>query len=482
MPLLLSLRGASPAGAALRGYLFGAAYLGSLFWWFSVCRYPAVLGFFAFTALIPIIFIPWAWLTNRLLRGRRGWLWIWLPVCFWVAIEWFMSQGTFAFPWWSLGNTQARNLVVAQAASLGGSYLISFMILLFNFFLYACLAGRVKENRATWVAAGIIIAVLVVRGAVILGGSGSGAGKSTSEKPVSVALIQPSYEQDEKEDGSTMPDIYRTHIEMTDEAVEKYEPDIVVWSESVTYLNWLTDGYNYKNTMDYLRNRDIMLLTGAYEFAGDAMYNAVVAIDPEKGVINKYRKMQLVPFGEMVPYRKQIERLSPALGRWVNKTIYEHDVGAGKEYTIFKSRYGDFAVIVCFESVIPAIPRRMVQLGAQYIFIVTNDAWFLKTPGAYQHAQLAAMRAVETRRYVVQAANSGVSVFIDPYGRVISETPVFEKMILYGKVRPMSVITFYTRYGDVFAVGCLIFCAFCFCFFGCRRVLSRRRPLPGISR
>lgn len=474
VPLLYSIRGSSPAGAALRGYLFGAAFLGSVFWWFSVCRYPAVLGFIAFTVIIPIAFIPWAVLTNRLMRNGAGALWIWLPAAFWVAVEWIMSQGTFAFPWWSLGNTQARNLIIAQAASLGGSYLISFILILANFFVYALITRRAASTRWSWVVAGALVAVLAARGAVILGTTGSG-GAAGSDDAVSIALIQPSFPQDEKDDGSLMPEMYHTHKEMTDDAVEKGDPDIVVWSESVTFLSWLTDGYNYKSLMEYLGRQDIMLVSGVYEFADEKMYNAVVAVDPEEGVVGKYRKMQLVPFGEMVPGRKQVERISPALGEWINETVYENDVAAGNEYTIFKSRHGDFAAVICFESVIPAITRKMTRLGAGYIFIITNDAWFLDTPGAYQHAQLAAMRAVETRRYIVQAANSGVSVFIDPYGRVLSETEVFDKTILAGTVRPMREITFYTRHGDIFAICCFGFSVYALGFFGVQKLGAKMR-------
>jgi len=467
VPFMWAVCRTTPRGAMLCGYIFGVAYLSLLLWWISVVRYPAVIGYAAGSLILPVIFIPWAWFANRAMN-RWPAAAPWILSCLWVTLEWIMSQGTFAFPWWILGNTQARNLVTAQAASLGGVNLVSFEVMMVNFFLLAAAGGRWPREKIYWAPAGAFIIALQLYGIACL------APGPDTDRSVSLALLQPSYSQDEKEDPDAYKSIYPDHIKMTREAVREHHPDMVVWSESVTYLGNLADPEMLPYIKDMLNMLDTMLVAGVYEFEDEQQYNAVVVIDPEEGVVGKYRKMQLVPFGEMFPYRKQIESISPAIGDWIRNEVYPFDIAAGKELEIFDTRHGKFSAMICFESVIPNIAREMTLMGAEYLFVVTNDAWFKKTPGVHQHASLGAYRAIETRRYVVQAANSGVSFIADPWGRMLVESEVFKKEILCGEIEPKRSISLYTRFGDWFCYLCMGVLAV---FFASR--LFRRRGAAG---
>lgn len=449
VPFLWSLGGATPRGAVLRGYLFGAAYFASLFWWLAIVRYPASIGYVCFVILLPFIFIPWAWLANRLMQRQSPLFGVWIPAALWVVLEWAMSHGTFALPWWSLGNTQCKNLVVAQLASIGSIYLISFVVILANMFFYSLLMRRVRCERATWIAAGCIAAFTVVYGAACL------SIKPQTDRPVSLALVQASFNQNEKEEYVDLGVMLLKHIGMTDKAVAERHPDVVVWPESITPLIWINGPGNLKPFMRRMKWWNATLITGVYDWEGENNYNSVIAVDPEKGVTGKYDKVQIVPFGEMFPYRGLVERISPRAGRWVKKNVYEEDTTKGREFTALETRNGKFGAVICFESVFPQITRRMALLGAEYLLVVTNDAWFLKTGGTYQHAAMAALRAIETRRYTIQSANSGVTEIIDPHGRVVDETEVFDQTTLFGTVYPQKGETFYVRFGDLFAWLCL---------------------------
>jgi len=120
---------------------------------------------------------------------------------------------------------------------------------------------------------------------------------------------------------------------------------------------------------------------------------------------------------------------------------------------------------------------KVVRQGAEFLFIITNDAWFYATPGTYQHAAMASLRAIERRRYVVQAANSGVSMIIDPYGRMIGETKVFDQTKLYGPIYPENEMTPYTRFGDVIVWLCLAFAVAALTAFV---ISGRKQPRPAV--
>ncbi len=467
VPFLWSLRGTTPRGAALRGYLFGVAYLATLFWWLAIVRYPAPLGYAVFGAIIPVVFVPWSLLTNMLMKRRRAVYGVWLPASLWTLFEYAMSHGSLALPWWSLGNTQANCPLTIQTASLGGVYLISFLIILVNLSLESMLPllkrktaddlpwykrGMYVNTRDSWAAAGLLVVLSLVYGAVELGVD------QKQERPVRLALIQANFEEQEEKDANVeLGAMLERHIEMTGQAVAEKHPDIVVWSETVTPLIWLTGPINIDYTLRLLKTYGITLVAGAYNRdEKERDYNSVVAIDPEKGQLGEYRKIQVVPFGEYFPYRAAVAKISPWAGEWIKKQVYEYDTWPGRDYTVFDSRHGRFGAVICFESVFPQFTRRLVKRGAEYIFVITNDAWFLDTSGTYQHAAFAALRAVENRRYVIQVANTGVTNIVDPYGRVVSESNTLARTILYGTVYPLKKNTLYTKYGDVFVWTCLI--------------------------
>jgi len=467
VPFLWSLRGTTARGAALGGYLFGVAYLAALFWWLAIVRYPAPLGYAVFGAIIPVIFIPWSMLTNELMRRRNAAYGIGLPAVLWTLFEYAMSHGSLALPWWSLGNTQADCPLTIQTASMGGIYVVSALIVLVNLTFESMLPlfnkkaaddlpwykrGAYVNSSTSWAAVGLIVVLSLVYGAVELGV------RQKEERPVRLALIQADFEEQEEKDANVELGVMLSrHLEMTGQAVAEKHPDIVVWSETVTPLIWLTGPMNLDYTLRMLRNYNITLVAGAYNRdEKERDYNSVVAIDPEKGQLGEYRKIQVVPFGEYFPYRATIEKISPWAGEWIKKQVYEFDTSPGSDYTVFDSRHGRFGSVICFESVFPQFARRLVRRGAEYIFVITNDAWFSDTAGTYQHAAFAALRAVENRRYVVQVANSGVTNIVDPFGRVVSDTKALERTILYGTIYPRNDMTIYARCGDVFIWICLL--------------------------
>src|SRR5262249_22410527 len=132
------------------------------------------------------------------------------------------------------------------------------------------------------------------------------------------------------------------------------------------------------------------------------------------------------------------------------------DFVSGSEYTVSDIDGHKVSTIICYESIFPNLVRQFVNRGSELIVLITNDGWFGQSSAPYQHLRMGVVRAVENRRYMVRATNTGISAIIDPYGRIEARTPLGGRTILDGTANFRSDRTFYTRYGDVFAYANVI--------------------------
>ena len=187
-------------------------------------------------------------------------------------------------------------------------------------------------------------------------------------------------------------------------------------------------------------------MIGSDEFerlpTGDRYYNAAILVGADGRSHGSYRKMQLVPFGEYVPLKRALFFVGPLVEA-------VSDFSPGSEPRVFDIGAGRrLSVAICYESVYPWISRAFARHGSQLLAIITNDAWFGRSSAAYQHFDQGAIRAVEEGRYVVRAANTGISGAVDPYGHVITTTPLFEPEAVTVDVRLLTGQTIYQRFGD----------------------------------
>ena len=158
-----------------------------------------------------------------------------------------------------------------------------------------------------------------------------------------------------------------------------------------------------------------------------------------------------MPFGEYVP----IQPLFTLGGRVTAKLVHEvSDFTPGREAVVGELDGHRLGGYICYEAIFPGLVRRFAARGAELLVNVTNDAWYGTTSAPYQHLAMAAFRAVENRRYMVRAANTGITAVVDPRGRVLEPTRLFETTVLVREVALVAETTFYTRHGDVFAHSC----------------------------
>ncbi len=177
--------------------------------------------------------------------------------------------------------------------------------------------------------------------------------------------------------------------------------------------------------------------------------NSAFLVNPDGVVAGRYDKVHLVPYGEYVP----LKQLFPFIGKLVEGI---GDFRSGDDYIPLadgKRRYG---VLICYEGIFPEGARAYKKQGADLLVNITNDAWFGTSSAPYQHLSMTVFRAVETRLFLVRAANTGVSAIIDPTGSMISRTTLFERNVLQGSVKFIDKKTFYAAYGDIFVYICLI--------------------------
>ena len=178
-------------------------------------------------------------------------------------------------------------------------------------------------------------------------------------------------------------------------------------------------------------------------------YNSAYLIRPQTQEISKYDKAHLVPYGEYIPLKKWL----PFLGKIVAQV---GDFKPGEKGNTLSWRDYRLGIQICYEVIFPSLSRAMARNDASLLINITNDAWFGKTSGPYQHFSMTVFRAVENRRALARAANTGISGFIDPAGRILTSTALLEEAVATESLPLLQRKTFYTRFGDLFAMTCLV--------------------------
>lgn len=234
--------------------------------------------------------------------------------------------------------------------------------------------------------------------------------------------------------------------------VEDLHVDLIVWPESGYYYALDPAVHNVKPQV--LGRLQTPLLFGgmriAYGQAGRQLFNSAFLTDAKGDLTASYDKTHLVAFGEFLPlgdYFPVLYRLSP-------QTSHFYSGSHVRPMQFHGMRIG---TLICYEDILPQFVRRVMDQHPDVLINLTNDAWFGESREPRIHLALATFRAVEQRRFLVRAANTGISAIIDPVGRVLQETPTFARANLVGTVKPMQGLTFYQQVGDWPGYGCLLF-------------------------
>ena len=268
---------------------------------------------------------------------------------------------------------------------------------------------------------------------------------------VRVAVIQGNIDQAVKWDPAFQAATIKAHHRLSI-AAKSENPDLIVWPESATPFYLFYDKRPTENVLAGIQQADIDFLIGSPSFRRQDQsvinYNSAYLISPATKKISKYDKAHLVPYGEYVPFKKWL----PFLGKLVAQV---GDFRPGKPGKTLPWKNNALGVQICYEIIFPGLSRAMVKNDAVLLINITNDAWFGTTSGPYQHFSMTIFRAVENRRALARAANTGISGFIDPVGRILASTPLLEEAAVTRTLPLIHKKTFYTHFGDLLALACL---------------------------
>jgi len=271
-------------------------------------------------------------------------------------------------------------------------------------------------------------------------------------RPIRVGLIQANIAQVDKWNPARAGMIVERYQQLTRQAVEA-GAEFILWPESSTPFLFEQDIAGAGQIRSLARQARVAILVGSDQVERSAgglkYYNAAFLVRPDGTSGAAYRKMHLVPFGEYVPMKRILFFAAPLVEA-------VSDFSAGEDAVLLPVGSHKVSTSICYEVVYPDLVRRFVAGGSEMLTTITNDAWFGRTSAPYQHFEQASMRAIEEGRYMVRAANTGVSGIVDPYGRVLERTDIFQTAILVGEARFLRTSTFYARHGDILAYASVV--------------------------
>ena len=372
----------------------------------------------------------------------------------WVTIELGRTYVLTGFPWVLLGYSQSSVLPIAQLASLFGVYSVSLLVASVSATL-ALIAVRPPNARRYTPAA---VAIAIVIGVAVWGSRRVAASELTHVgEPIRVGLIQGNVDQGEKWDPARASAIFQEYLRMTRQAIAQ-GAQFVVWPESSTPFYFEEDLGGADMVRNIARTSHVPILLGSDQIewhvegnrrTASKYYNSAFLVRADGTTAGSYRKMHLVPFGEYVPLKELLFFAGPlveAVGPF----------SAGSDPALLPVAGHRISVAICYEVVYPALIRQFIARGSELLTTITNDAWFGNTSAPYQHFEQASMRAIEEGRYLVRSANTGISGIVDPYGRVLERTDIFQAAVLVGEARFLQTSTFYARHGDILAYASLV--------------------------
>jgi len=372
-----------------------------------------------------------------------------LPIC-WVASEYVKSWILTGFPWELLGYSQFQNLRLIQIADITGIYGVSFVLLSVNCAIATIVHALIVRRRFTVLepcCALVLIAVCLFYGHTRVQNFRDPPGPQFT-----TLLVQPNIPQDLKWDPEYLNETMQRLFHLsTAQAPDK--TDIIIWPESATPFFFQSDGGYKENIFRTLRHSGSWLLFGSpsYTQLGNrsVFHNSAFLLRPDGSEAGKYDKLHLVPWGEYVP----LQSLFPFINRLVTGI---GDFSPGADMRLLPFRDTALATLICYEIIFPNLTRQFVRLGGNYIVNITNDAWFGRTCAPYQLLSMAVLRAVENKRFLMRAANTGISAVIAPTGEILAQTDLFTEAALPAKITVLNQLTVYCRIGDMFARLCLL--------------------------
>ena len=452
--------------AALRqGFWYGFVANGAVLYWLVVALWHftplAGLGYLATIAIFGLWTAALFWFVVRVrVALPLVPLWLVFPVA-WTAVEWAIGhQGDIRFPWLGLGSSLGEAPVLVQWADLAGARGVTLWLAWCNVMLMAGLwddgASLPSSDRPPppfrW-------RPLVALAATVLAAWAYGTWRMRTlplRDVGTVGLVQPNEGFREKWDPAHADSVVTKLVALSRGLAARERPALLVWPEAAV------PGYlqpAWESAIGGLARelRTPIFTGGIYgEYHADRSYdyyNAAFYFDSAGRwrPYPVYEKHYLVPVVERVPFvPAKLMQSVPGVGKWSG------GFGRGRELPLYPSPVGRFGAVICYESAFEELARSYRRAGADFLVNITNDAWYGRTAGPYQHVTHLVMRAIETRAGIARAANDGISELVDPLGRTSAATGLEVDTVVAGRLRTSDVVPPYVRLGDWVGTLCVL--------------------------
>lgn len=411
---------------------------------------PYVVGVLLFIAMSLFLGLyggAFTAIVKRFRLGERFAPWLLIPLA-WAAIELARTFLLTGFPWNLVATALIDYTSLIQIDRAVGPYGTGALLL-----MPSVVIAWLATQRVTSFARVVVVGTLGIL-LLVWWGTGLVASKLIARPEggdaVKAALLQPNISQEMRWDADNVLAIHRKMIDMTRDAAAK-GAKVVIWPESTVPLSYTETDFYRSSIEDLSREYDIDILLGSIATdpaRPNRIWNSAFLASGGR-TIGHYDKIRLVPFGEYVPLRRVLffaEKLVHAVG--------EFEFGTNDLPLRGRLKYGP---AICYEIVYPQITRSQIRNGADVLVTITNDAWYDGTSAPAQHLWQARLRAIEGNRYLLRAATTGISAFIDPTGRVLESIPMGRDGIIYATFEPRTKNTPYVKLGDWFAwVACAV--------------------------
>lgn len=435
----------------LAGFVFNAA---GLYWLVPMLKFNTgsyAQAFLAACALWGYLALYWGAWCGFVGMAKKYFLSPWILTlfsgCVWVLLEYARTYFLTGFSWLLIGYSQYRFTEIIQIAEITGIYGVSFIIIVCNMLFYYWISDK-KGNVYLYAALAVILS------ASVFGAWRLDKFKFFGEEVFKAAVVQPNVDQYKKWNQDYKDDIL-FGLEQYAFEISETGADLVVWPETALPDFLPADKQSYRTAKRITKTAGGFNIIGAPYYDGTGrMFNAAFAFrDDGKGYVALHKKTHLVPFGEFVPFRRQLGRLFGVLNEM-------GDFVRGNDTRVFTDGKIYAGATICSENFSADAARRFCLSGAKVLTNHTNDAWFFDTAAPSQHFTMNVFRAVENRKAVIVSANSGVSGIIEASGRIAAVSKVSEGALLSGEFLQNDYKSFYTVHGDVFMKVCAVILVF----------------------
>ncbi|MBA3016396.1 MAG: apolipoprotein N-acyltransferase [Proteobacteria bacterium] len=476
VPLLLACRGLSAKASAWLGLLSGVIYFLSLIYWIIIAlgRYgglplwltlPALLGLAFYMGLSMAAFAAMiSWSEKRLPT-------VWIAPMTWVGLDFVRAWLFTGFPWLDLGYSQFSFPLVNQTADITGHHGITFLIVMVNTLIARLIPWPqiAPINNSQTVSPDTpcsLLSCLVLPLFVIATACGYSLWRAQNleiamaqASTISIGLIQGNIDQSEKWLPGLQEKTVNIYLSLSEESATQGPIDLLIWPETALPFFPSEHPLFQRVTASVTSPGSPSLLTGAPHFESAPTnnltnyFNSAFLITPastgEFTALQRYDKEHLVPFGEYIPLQNFLPKAMPLV-----QTMGNFSPGTDAAPLIDdQTRIG---VLICFESIFPNLARIRTLHGANILVNLTNDAWYGRSSAPYQQVPMAVLRAIENRRSLARSANTGISCLIDPVGKVLATTTIFEAKVTTGRLPLLEEKSFYSQAGYLFPNLCLL--------------------------